>query len=111
MDHQHALTFAQAAKLLPKGTEGRRIHPTTIWRWARRGVRAADGTRIRLRITKIGGRNYVVLQELENFFRQLSRLPSKDNAHRGVERAEAPMPNHSAHTRAAEVLRQLGIKS
>ena len=31
------LTFGQAARRLPRRRQGKQVHPTTIWRWHRRG--------------------------------------------------------------------------
>ena len=63
----HYLSLAAAAKTLPG-----RPHPSALWRWARRGLRARDGRRIRLRHLRFGGRLYVTPEALEQFGLQLA---------------------------------------
>jgi hypothetical protein len=56
------LTLDEAAQLLPH-----RPHPSALWRWARRGLRARDGRVIRLAHVRIGGRIFVTLQAIREF--------------------------------------------
>ena len=63
----HLLTLAAAAKLLPDPP-----HPSALWRWARRGLRARDGSLIRLEHFRIGGRIYTTEAALEAFGRALA---------------------------------------
>lgn len=56
------LTLREAAKLLPG-----RPHISTIIRWSKRGCSGRV-----LRVTKVGGRNYVTRQELLRFVRESS---------------------------------------
>jgi len=62
------LTCAAASRLLPG-----RPHPSTIWRWARRGLRARDGRIIHLEHVRLGSRVYVTVQALERFGRAMAR--------------------------------------
>lgn len=32
------ITLAQAAKLLPRRRQGKRVHATSLWRWCRHGI-------------------------------------------------------------------------
>lgn len=41
---------------------GRGVSPATLWRWAQKGVRGC-----RLKIVRVGGRNYVTRSALEEF--------------------------------------------
>ena len=64
----HLLTLAAAAKLLPH-----RPHPSALWRWARRGLRARNGSIVRLEHFRIGGRIYTTEAALEAFGRALAQ--------------------------------------
>ncbi len=56
------LTFKQVTQSLPT-----RPHVATVWRWVQRGCRGH-----KLTVTKIGGRNFVTLSDLENFLRAIN---------------------------------------
>jgi hypothetical protein len=60
------LTFSEAAGLLPM-INGRRVNPSAIWRWARKGVRG-----VRLESCLIGGRYVTSEEALRRFLEQLS---------------------------------------
>lgn len=62
------LSLAQAARALPK-LGGKRIHPSSLWRWCRRGVRGH-----RLAYLKLGGRIVVTLAGIQEFAEQLAAL-------------------------------------
>ncbi|MBO0699620.1 MAG: DUF1580 domain-containing protein, partial [Zavarzinella sp.] len=61
------LSFAQAAKRLPGHRDGKRLDPSTVWRWHKRGSRAADGRLVKLEATKIGGRSVTSVEALQRF--------------------------------------------
>lgn len=61
------LSLTQAAELLPN-----RPSPASVWRWARRGLLAADGSRIRLEHRRLGARIYIDRADLERFSRDLA---------------------------------------
>lgn len=63
------LSLADAAKRLPR-FNGRRVHVSTIWRWASHGLRG-----IRLETTRLGGRACTSLTALRRFFDALSDVP------------------------------------
>lgn len=46
-----------------------RPHPSTVWRWALKGVAAPDGSRIRLRHARVGRRAFTTRQWLLDFFK------------------------------------------
>jgi len=62
------LTLSEAATRCP-----RRVHMSTMWRWARRGVRARNGQRVHLEHVRIGGRVMVEETALGEFFRALAQ--------------------------------------
>lgn len=75
------LSLTQAAELLPN-----RPSPASLWRWARRGLIAADGSRIRLAHRRLGARIYIAPEDLDRFARELA---SADMRHfSGVEAPE-----------------------
>jgi hypothetical protein len=58
---ERVVTFSQAAEHLPK-INGKKIHVSAIWRWAREGVRG-----VRLEALLMGGRWLTSVQALERF--------------------------------------------
>ena len=64
---EELLTLAAATRELPG-----RVHPSTIWRWARNGVRARNGLRVRLAHRRLGRRVYVTREALHDFSRALA---------------------------------------
>ncbi len=66
------ISLTQAAKIAP----GR---PSTncVWRWCRRGVRARDGERVRLRHVRIGGKIFTTADWLADFGNALAEADAK----------------------------------
>ncbi len=75
------LTLADAARLVPT-----KPHAATLWRWCRRGVKAKSGHRVRLRFVRIGGRVFLPVGALDEFF---AAVAAADAAHFETEQ-EAP---------------------
>ena len=67
MPENRYITLNEAAKLTP-----RRVHASTLWRWARKGCRARNGERIHLAHLRVGGRVMTTEAALEEFFRELA---------------------------------------
>ena len=63
------LTFSEAAEQLPR-LNGKKIHPSSLWRWARKGVRG-----VKLETRRVGGRFVTSAEALERFTRELAELP------------------------------------
>ena len=61
------IPFARAARQLPVP-----VHPSCVFRWARHGVVARDGTRVRLAHVRIGRRLFVRLTDVIAFGRSLA---------------------------------------
>ncbi len=57
------ITLTEAAKRLPKLRTGRRVHPSTLWRWASRGLRGR-----KLETIRLGGRMCTSVNALNRFF-------------------------------------------
>lgn len=64
---QDVLSLAQAARFLPE-VEGRRIHPSTVWRWCRKGLRG-----VTLDYVRVGRRIVVSRRSLSEFCRRLAQ--------------------------------------
>ena len=70
IDHhrEELVPLPKVPKLLPRRPNGKRLHISTVYRWAQRGVR--DG--IRLETLRIGGTTYTSRQALQRFAEALS---------------------------------------
>lgn len=72
---ESVISFAQAARRLPPGRNGKPTAPSTLWRWTVQGVIARDGTRVFFEAVKIGGRAVTSEQALARFAAKLSGKP------------------------------------
>lgn len=61
------LPLSTAAKLCPS-----RPSTPTVWRWARRGVRTRDGSRVYLQVIRSGGNLYTTAEWVQTFMRALA---------------------------------------
>ena len=87
------LTFAQAARLLPRRRGGSKAATSTIWRWSRTGSRG-----VILRVVRVGGNVYVPREALVEFIEQRSVV---DHA------PQHPSPS-TASRRAVQELDRMG---
>jgi hypothetical protein len=67
MTQEDYITLGEAAKLAPG-----RPSVNACWRWARKGVKARSGQRIRLRHIRAGGRVLTTAAWVEQFTRELA---------------------------------------
>lgn len=72
-DAEEHITLSQAAKLAPG-----RPSSNCVWRWCREGVKAASGTRVRLKHVRFGSRIFTTRQWLNDFGLALAQA---DTAH------------------------------
>lgn len=87
------ITLSQAAKLAPG-----RPSSNCVWRWCREGVKAASGTRVRLKHVRFGSRIYTTRQWLNDFGLALAEA---DAAHFDRdEQSPAPEPSRRASKRS-----------
>lgn len=86
-DHEY-LTLTEAAKQAPG-----RPSSNAVWRWARRGVLARTGERVRLRHIRLGGKILTRADWLHDF---ASTLADADAAHFD-ERSEAAPAKRTPH--------------
>lgn len=93
------LTCGQAADRTPH-----RVSSGTIWRWARKGIQARDGSVVRLQHIRIGGRVYTTEAWLQRFFEEVA---SADLRHA----AWQPLVRHSIrdHQQAEQALQEAGL--
>ena len=61
------LTLSEAARTVPK-LNGRRAHPSTLWRWCRKGVGG-----VRLQYIRVGRRVATSREALGRFFEALAK--------------------------------------
>ena len=70
------LGLSEAARTLPRGRNGKRLHVSTLHRWVGRGLRG-----VVLETIRVGGRRYTSTQALQRFFDRLGggeRAPRSD---------------------------------
>ena len=60
-------TLSDAAKELLPQPKGRPVSPTTLWRWSQKGVKAPDGSRIKLQVWHCGGATYTTRDACTEF--------------------------------------------
>lgn len=84
MDEKY-ISMSEAARLTP-----RRPSAGTIWRWARRGIRARDGQCVRLHHVRVGGRVYTTETWLAQFFEQVAAVDLGNPRWRSPNRSSLP---------------------
>jgi Protein of unknown function (DUF1580) len=63
---EEILSFAAAARRLPKTRADKPVSPTTIWRWAAHGLRG-----VKLESVRLGGTTCTSVEALRRFFQAL----------------------------------------
>src|SRR5262245_11458459 len=101
LTEETVVPFSEAARRLPPLRAGRRVSPSTIWRWSAAGVLSRSGKRIRLETIRVGGSSCTSLEALQRFFSKLS----DDEPSGGVPAA----PMGKAHQQAEGALDAAGI--
>lgn len=96
------LNLAQAAKLLGSNHGDRPIHSATLTRWIVSGVKARDGSRLRLKALKLPGGWRVRPEDLEAFFIALTADRLADAGHDEGEPAPVKPPTNGS-TKAASL--------
>jgi hypothetical protein len=71
IEREQLVSFAEAARRIPSSRVGRQLHPNTIWRWVKRGLKANNGQRVHLETIRIGGSNFTSVEALGRFFAAL----------------------------------------
>ena len=96
----HYITLAEAANLAPG-----RPHPSTIWKWARRGFQTRAGELVRLQHLRVGKRIYTTEHWIDDF---LAALAEADTIGPGRKRQD-PAPATRGHTQAERELAEAGL--
>ena len=105
IDRDDLLTLTEAAKRLPG-----RPHRSTLWRWARKGIELPDGSRVHLRVRRLGRWTLVAPEDIDSFSAALTE--ADDHRHQQpqheVRTARAPRRSNRAE-RAQREAEELGI--
>jgi hypothetical protein len=100
---EHLVPLSDVPSLLPPRPNGRRLHFSTIWRWATRGVRGG----IRLATVRIGGATYTSREAIQRFADELADAPTPGRPNRPAD--ASPRARSAAHRRAVDELTRAGI--
>jgi uncharacterized protein DUF1580 len=100
------LSAVTALPWLPVRRQGKKLNTATVWRWATKGVKAPNGSIVRLRTWKVGGMHSTTEQWLCEFFEATSLPTTEPDA--------TPMPRTAgqrerAAARAERELQRAGI--
>lgn len=91
---EQMLTLSEAAKLIPGHP-----HPSSLWRWCRKGVKARDGQRIHLDHHRFGGRLFTSVEALDRFGAALAAVDVEDLD----QRASPPARRRSSAQRERDI--------
>lgn len=97
------ITLSQAAKLAPG-----RPSSNCVWRWCREGVKAASGTRVRLKHVRFGSRIYTTRQWLNDFGLALAEADAAHFDRDEQSPAPAPTPSRRPSKRSRRASRSSG---
>ena len=73
IESEQLISFAEATRRVPSARSGSQLHPNTIWRWAKRGLKTRNGQRVYLETVRLGGANFTSVEALSRFFAALDR--------------------------------------
>ena len=100
MKTEELITLADATHVLPR-LNGRRLHSSTIWRWAVKGVGS-----VKLDYLKIGGRIVTSREALNRFS---SALADSDRRPGESQKAHRPEGKHSTDGQRAKAIAQAEV--
>ena len=78
LQNEHVLPLRVAAKRLPRQRAGRKVHVSTLYRWAHDGLRG-----VRLETIYVGGTVCTSLEALQRFFDRLTAQRQQSTCERG----------------------------
>jgi hypothetical protein len=106
-DAEPLIPLSQVPKIkwLPRRRGGKRLHPSTVFRWAQEGLRAKDGTLTKLATRRVGGTLCCTETALRAFFESLSRHDPST----AVQPPRSPSARTRAAERAGKELERIGI--
>jgi hypothetical protein len=73
LNTEKIVSFTEAAEALPE-INGKAVHPSAIWRWARKGIKG-----IRLETLRLGGRFLTSMEALDRFGKALAAVDAGEN--------------------------------
>src|SRR5262245_22424226 len=89
MVNEQLKTLAQLARMIPSKNR-KPVNPSTVWRWARQGVRMADGSIIKLEAIPLGSRHWVSsVEALARFSVKIKEARDNEPPHIG----RPPLPD------------------
>tara|TARA_R110002124_G_scaffold106675_1_gene258765 strand:+ start:428 stop:718 length:291 start_codon:yes stop_codon:yes gene_type:complete len=87
IENEQVITFTDAIKMLPRRRRRKKIHISTLYRWASRGIR-----NIRLETIQIGGTRCTSVEAVQRFFDAISTTPTHVH-HKNKKRIEEAEQN------------------
>jgi len=69
---EDCVSFAKAARKLPKVRGNKHLAPSTLWRWAKNGRRTGSRRLVHLEWVRVGGTNCTSMEALLRFFYRLN---------------------------------------
>ena len=90
------IPFSGVGKLIP-GRNGRRLNPTTPWRWATKGSRTPAGAVVKLEVIRCGGRTLTSVEAVKRFFDRLTAATVGEST---SEQPRSPAERRMASARA-----------
>ena len=105
------ITLSQAAKLAPG-----RPSSNCVWRWCREGVKAASGTRVRLKHVRFGARIFTTRQWLNDFGLALAEADAAhfqryENAPAAPQQTKPKSSSKRAHRAASDDARRRHLEA
>jgi len=99
------LTFSEAARILP-AVNGRHVHASAVWRWARKGVGG-----VKLDGRKLGGRFLTTKVALDDFAKRLAEAePTRRPGHSPGRPRKTKATDRTAEIEAAnQALQEQGL--
>lgn len=98
---EKVVTLSAGSRYLRERLGGKRVHPSTLYRWAVRGLKADDGTLVRLEVIRVGARTLATsVEAIQRYCERLSR--------RGAQ-STPPSARGTSSRDAARACRQLGL--
>ncbi len=102
---QDFITLSEAAKRVPG-----RPNSATVWRWARKGIIARDGSRVKLEHRRCGARIFVPPEALDQFFKSVADADARFfDAQRETQRLpdlEVPRPTSAMRRKQIEAAKR-----
>lgn len=85
ISNERVVTLAEAASLLPRRRQGRKVHVSCLYRWSQRGVRG-----VILETVQVGGSRCTSVEALQRFVDRLSQASQGGAAQRHAPAVRAP---------------------